>query len=173
VVPHLGARQQRAPLGKEAVSYDGTIQLVGHRVCEVPPGLIQVEAQISFEGRTFDGTAVGTEAGANRLRVPALATLRAIDACLEVFYLGFSQVELVLDTVAEVSLGDFPVAVVMITGSEKAKSLPLVASCPLVGMSDLAIILATLEATERTVTHWLTWGDRTSSAEEQGRPRRR
>ena len=67
-------------------------------------------------------------------------------------------------------MGDFPVAVVMITASEDGSLTPLVAACPLVGMSDLAIILATLQATARTVSHWLTWGDRASSVEEQDRP---
>ena len=85
-------------------------------------------------------------------------------------YLGYSDPALVLDNVIEVSVGDFPVAVVMITASEGENKTPLVAACPLVGMSDLAIILATLQATARTVSHWLTWGNRTSEAEEQDRP---
>jgi hypothetical protein len=140
---------------------------VGHRVREVQDGLVQVEAQITCEGRMFNGAASGPLGPPDRLRVPALATLRALDACLQIFYLGVSEPKLVLDSVVEVSVGDFPVAVVMITASEKASPTPLVAACPLVGMSDLAIILATLQATTRTVSHWLTWGDR---SEEQDRP---
>jgi hypothetical protein len=87
-----------------------------------------------------------------------------------VHHLGYSDPALVLDNVIEVSVGDFPVAVVMITASESENKTPLVAVCPLAGMSDLAIILATLQATARTVSHWLTWGNRTSEAEEQDRP---
>ncbi len=155
------------PPGKDDVPYDGTIRLVGHRVREVQDGLVQVEAQITCEGRMFNGAASGPLGPPDRLRVPALATLRALDACLQIFYLGVSEPKLVLDSVVEVSVGDFPVAVVMITASEKASPTPLVAACPLVGMSDLAIILATLQATTRTVSHWLTWGDR---SEEQDRP---
>ena len=98
------------------------------------------------------------------------ATLRALEACRQLFYLGSSETALILDNVVEVSVGDFPVAVVMITASEKAKTTPLVAACPLVGMSDLAIILATLQATARTVSHWLTWGDRYPGTEEQDGP---
>ena len=170
-MPEPVAGRQRPPPGKEAVPYDGSIRLVGHRVREDQHGMVQVETQIICEGRTFDGAASESDDdAANRLRVPALATLRALDACLQVFHLGVSKPVLVLDNVVEVSVGDFPVAVVMITASENAKSLPLVAACPLVGMSDLAIILATFQATERTVTHWLTWGHRTSSVEEQDRP---
>ena len=150
--------------------YDGTIRLVGHRVREVQPGVIQVEVQVTCEGRTFNGAASGPLASADRLRVSALATLRALDACLQIFYLGGSEPTLVLDNVIEVSVGDFPVAVVMITASEEAHVTPLVAACPLVGMSDLAIILATLQATTRTVSHWLTWGDRSRGAEVQERP---
>ncbi len=157
-------------MGKAAVPYDGTIRLVGHRVREVKPGVVQVEAQITCEGRTFNGAASGPVGAPDRLRVSALATLRALDACLQIFYLGTSEPTLALDTVIEVSVGDFPVAVVMITASEKSHATPLVAACPLVGMSDLAIILATLQATSRTVSHWLTWGDRSPEAEAEERP---
>lgn len=162
--------RQRPPPGKDDVPFNGTIRLVGHRVREVQNNLVQVEVQIICEGRTFNGAATGSDAASDRLRVPALATLRALDACLEVFHLGLSKPVLILDKVVEVSVGDFPVAVVMITASDNAKSLSLVAACPLVGMSDLAIILATLQATERTAAHWLTWGDRTPSVEEQDTP---
>ena len=162
--------RQRTPPGKDAVPYDGTVRLAGHRVREVQPGMIQVEAQVTCEGRTFIGAASGLVDAPDWLRVPALATLRALDACLQVFYLGSSEPALVLDDLVEISVGDFPVAVVMITASEKANATPLVAACPLVGTSHLAIILATLQATTRTVSHWLTWGDRSPGVEEQERP---
>jgi hypothetical protein len=160
------------PAGKASGSYDGSIRLVGHRVREVQPGVVQVEAQITREGRTFNGAASGRLGHPDRLRVPALATLRALDACLQIFYLGISEPTLTLDNVIEVSVGDFPVAVVMITATENAEttSVPLVAACPLVGMSDLAIILATLQATGRTVSHWLACGDRSHESEERERP---
>ena len=145
-------------MGKAPVPVE-TIRPVGHRVREVQPGVVQVEAQITCEGRDFNGAASGPVPPPDRLRVPALATLRALDACMQIFYLGVSEPAVVLDNVVEVSVGDFPVAVVMITASEKVNATSLVAACPLVGMSDLAIILATLQATTRTVSHWL-WGDR-------------
>ncbi len=164
-------RSQHPP-GKVSVPYDGSIQLVGHCVREVQNGVVQVEAQITCEGRTFSGAASGPIAPPDRLKVPALATLRALDACLQIFYVGISEPTLALDNVIEVSVGDFSVAVVLITATENSDTTPkdLAAACPLVGMSDLAIILATLQATGRTVSHWLTWGDRISSAEEQDRP---
>jgi len=165
---------QSSPAGKSKVRdkgpYDGFIRLVGHRVREVQPGVVQVEAQITCRGRSFNGAASGAEGPPDRLRVPALATLRALDACLQIFYLGISEPALVLDNVVEVSVGDFPVAVVMITAADKKNSTPLVAACPLVGMSDLAIILATLQATTRTVSHWLAVGARSPGAGEQDRP---
>jgi hypothetical protein len=160
----------RATKVKDEVPYDGTISLVGHRVRQDSDAELHVEVQIICEGRTFSGTASGSVALPDRLRVPALATLRALDACLHVFYLGSAHPALMLDDVVETSVGDFPVAVVMITASEKVDSTPLVASCPLVGMSDLAIILATLQASTRVVSHWLAWGDRTLASEEPARP---
>lgn len=165
---------QSSPAGKsklgDKVSSDGFIRLVGHRVREVQPGVVQVEAQITCRGRAFNGAASGPEAPPDRLRVPALATLRALDACLQIYYLGLSEPRLALDNVVEVSVGDFPVAVVMVTASEKSNTTPLVASCPLVGMSDLAIILATLQATTRTVSHWLAGRRPFPGAEEEERP---
>ncbi len=40
----------------------------------------------------------------------------------------------------------------------------------LVGMSDLAIIVATLQATTRIVSHWIAGGHRSAPAEKQERP---
>ena len=156
-----------SPMAKPPVSRGGPVRLVGHRGREGQQGVVQVEAQVTCHGRTFSGAASGSVAPPDRLRVPALATLRALDACLQVFYLDVSCPTLTLDDVIEVSVGDFPVAVVMITASGKANSAPLVAACPLVGMSDLAIILATLQATTRTVSGWLALGDRSPGVEGQ------
>ena len=142
------------------------IRLVGHRVREVQEDVVQVEAQVVCRGRTFSGAASGPVAPPDRLKVPALATLRAVDSCLQLFYLGISQPTLVLDDVVEVSVGDFPVAVVMITASSEENTTPLVAACPLVGMSDPAIILATLQATTRTLSGWLSQGGQSPSATE-------
>ena len=150
--------------------HEGAIKLVGHRVSEGPNGELRVETQVTFEGRTFTGNASGPAALPDRLKVPALATLRALDECLQAFYLGDSHPALVLDDVIEISVGDFPVALVMITASERTDSMPVVASCPLVGMSDLSIILATLQATTRIVGRWLAWGDRSLPAGEPERP---
>lgn len=158
------------PIPKEEVPFDGTLRFVGHRVQGVRPGVVQVETQVSCEGRTFTGTASGSVAPRDRLRVPALATVRALDACLQIFYNGSSHPALVLDDVFEVSIGDFPLAVVMLTASEQMSPTFLVASFPLAGMPDLAIILATLQATTRTVSRWLAWGDRSPRAAEPDRP---
>ncbi len=142
------------------------IRLVGHRVREVQEDIVQVEAQVAYQGRTFSGAASGPVAPPDRLKVPALATLRAVDSCLQLFHLGISQPTLVLDDVVEVSVGDFPVAVVMITASQEENTTPLVAACPLVGMSDPAIILATLQATTRTLSGWLSKDGQSPSAVE-------
>ena len=169
--PGASPEDRPSPVAKAPVSRGGPVRLVGHRVREVQQGVVQVEAQIMCQGRTFSGAASGRVAPPDRLRVPALATLRALDACLQIFYLDVAYPTLTLDDVVEVSFGDFPVAVVMITASEKANSTPAVAACPLVGMSDLAIILATLQATTRTLSGWLVWGDRPRRAEGRDRPR--
>ena len=56
--------EQSSPAGKsklrDKAPSDGFIRLVGHRVREVQPGVVQVEAQITCRGRTFNGAASGT-----------------------------------------------------------------------------------------------------------------
>ena len=155
---------------RDETPHDGSIKLVGHHVGEGPNGELRVEAKITYEGRTFDGTASGSPTLPDRLKTPALATLRALDACLQVSDVGVSHRALVLDDVIEVSVGDFPVALVMITASGRANPTRVVAACPLVGMSDLAIILATLQATTRIVSHWLTGGEGSVASEQRDRP---
>ena len=168
--PSTSPEDRPSRVGKAPTSRSGTFRLVGHRVREVQQGLIQVEAQIICQGRTFNGAASGPIAPPDRLKVPALATLRALDACLQIFYLDVSHPTLTLDEVVEVSVGDFPVAVVLITASEKATLTPVVAACPLVGMSDLAIILATLQATTRTMSHWLASREESPGWQKEERP---
>lgn len=159
-----------SPLGKYPVPYDGTIRLVGHRVREVQPGIVEVKAQVGCQGRTFDGEMSGPAAPPERLKVPAMATIRALDSLIRTLYRGVSYPTLVLDDVVEWSLDNSPVAVVMVTATEKTTSTPFVAACPLVGMSDLAIILATLQATSRTVSRWLAQGDTLPPSGEPERP---
>ena len=151
----------------EKLHLDGAIRLGGHRVYEIRSGVVQIETHIICEGRTFSGAASGSVAPPERLRIPALAVLRALDSCLQILYHGVSHPALILDSVIEVSVGDFLVAVVMITASEKAKPTPLVAACQLAGTSDLAIILATLQASTRTMSRWLEWEDVSPRWEEQ------
>ena len=170
--PQESVSPQRPPSlgGTDAIPYDSPVRLVGHRVREVRHGVVQVEVQITCKGRTFSGSASGFEAARDRLGISALATLRALDACIRIFSSGTSAPTLVLDAVIEVSVGDCPVAVVMISASEYSQMTPLVAACPLVGMSDHSLILATLQATTRTVSRWVTRGDRSPGAEAQERP---
>ena len=103
--------------------------MADHRVKEDGSGAVQVEMQITCEGRTFNGAASGPAAPPERLKISAQATLQALDSCLPIFYQGVSNPTLVLDNLVEVSMRDFPVAVVMITASEKERPAPLVAAC--------------------------------------------
>ena len=52
-----------------------------------------------------------------------------------------------------------PVAVVAVTTSEGTRPIPLTAAWPLAQTSELAVILAVLQATGRTVSRWLAWED--------------
>ncbi|HIF07794.1 MAG TPA: hypothetical protein EYQ64_12840 [Gemmatimonadetes bacterium] len=156
---------------KEKALIEGSIKLVGHHVGEGADGGLHVETTITCQGRTFSGASSGPAVLPDRLKPSALATIRALGACLEDSgVVAASRRALLLDDVIEVSVGDVPVAVVMITASEKSKSTPVVAAYPLVGMSDLAIIVATLQATTRIVSHWIAGGHRSAPAEKQERP---
>ena len=131
------------------------LKLAGHRVDEVQPGVVGVQVWIEWQGRTFSGAAMGPAATAGRLRTAALAALRALHSCLQVLYEGPRQPGLVLESAVRITVENSPVAVVALTASENARARSLTAAWPDEGESELPVILATLQATSRTVTRWL------------------
>jgi len=145
---------------------DAAVGLVAHHVRVVRPGVIRVEVQIACRGRTFSGAALGRVDPPGRIRIPALATLRALDACVQILYRGVGHPMLALDSVIETSVAGTPIAIVGVTASEEARPVPLTAAWPLAQTSDLAAILAILQATGRTVSRWLMWDG--SSPREDG-----
>jgi hypothetical protein len=122
--------------------------------------VIRVEVQIGCRGRTFSGAVLGRIDAPSRIRLQALATLRALDACVQILYRGVGHPTFVLDSVIETKVAGTPVAVVAVTTSEEGRPIPLTAAWPLlVRTSERAAILAMLQATGRTVSRWLTWED--------------
>lgn len=146
-VPTTSAGWDRSP--------DAPLKLVGHKVEELRQGIVGVEVWIEWLGRTFSGAAVGPDVPPGSLRTPALATLRALHACLQVLYEGPIQPGLMLESAVRITVENSPVAVVALTASENARPLSLTSAWADQGASDLAVILATLHATSRTVTRWL------------------
>ena len=138
---------------------DYAVGFVAHHVSMVQPGVMRVEVQISCRGRTFSGAVLGRIDQPSRIRLPALATLRALDACVQILYQGVAHPTLVLDSVVETKVAGAPVAVVAVTTSEGTRPIPLTAAWPLAQTSELAVILAVLQATGRTVSRWLAWED--------------
>lgn len=136
------------------------LRLVGHSVEEVREGVVGVEVWIEWEGRTFNGAALGPTDPPGSIRTPALATLRALHSCLQILYEGPRQPGLVLESAIQTTVEGAPVAVVALTASENARPRPLTAAWADQGSTALAFILATLHATSRTVTRWLGHGER-------------
>src|SRR5690606_18492679 len=145
-----------APPGTSSAADDRYLKLVGHRIEEVQPGVMGVHVWIEWQGRTFSGAAVGSWSAAGAPRTPALATLRALHACLQVLYRGPGQPGLVLETVVRIMVGRTPVVVAALTAAEKARPRLLTAAWPDQGEPGLPAIMATLHATPRTVVRWLT-----------------
>jgi hypothetical protein len=162
--PDRRLERRPRPHGASASSarWDGSqsapLRLVGHEVEEVGEGMVGAQVWIEWEGRTFSGAAVGPSVPPGSLRTPALATLRALRSCLQVLYDGPLLPGLALDSAVHVTVGDSPIAVVALTASENARARFLTAAWPDEGMPSLAVILATLHATSRTVTRWLAEG---------------
>lgn len=128
--------------------------LVGHKVEEIEPGVLGVEVWVEWEGRTFSGAAVGPDGPPGSIRTPALATLRAMHACLQTLYKGPVQPGLVLESALQVDVKESPVAVVALTASENARPRPLTGAWPEDG-TGLGVVLATFHAVARTVVRWL------------------
>jgi len=171
-VPDRRAEQRARPNRTLRTSdgYDGSpdapLRLVGHRVEEVRPGVVGVEVWVELQGRTFSGAAIGPDVPPGSLRTPALATLRAVHSCVQVLYKCPMQPGLVLESAVQVTVGNSQVAVVALTASENARPRSLTAACADEGGSSLAVILAMLQATSRTVTRWV---NETEQSEGEGR----
>lgn len=142
---------------------DTPLRLAGHRVDRTGPGVMGVEVWIEWEGRTFRGAAVGPDMPPGSLRTPALATLRAVHACLQVLYQGPVQPGLVLESAVQVAVDGLPVTVVAFTASENARPRSLTGAWADPAAPELAVVLATLHATGRTVTRWLSEGHRATT----------
>lgn len=154
--------QRRALLGRVPTtpderggSLDAPLRLLGHKVEEVRHGVVGAEVWIEWQGRTFSGAAIGPSAPPGNLRTPALATLRALHSCLQILYNGPVHPGLVLESVVQIMVENSPIVVVTLTASEHARPHTLTSAWAVQGASGLAVILATLHATSRTVTRWL------------------
>ncbi len=160
------ARPERAPTtsdGRES-SHDTPLTLVGHRVDEVQHGVVGVQVWLEWQGRTFSGAAVGPTVPPGSLRTPALATLRALHSCLQVLYEGPMQPGLVLESAVRITVENSPVVVVALTAAENARPRSLTSAWADEGVPGLAVIMATLHATSRTVTRWLNQKQQSESA---------
>lgn len=151
------ARPERSPTesGDRNSSHHAPLKLVGHSVDEVQPGVVGVQVWLELHGRTFSGAAVGPAVPPGNLRTPALATLRALHSCLQVLYDGPVQPGLVLESAVRITVESAPVVVVALTASENARPRSLTSAWADEGVKGLAVIMATLHATSRTVTRWL------------------
>lgn len=164
-----GARRARQPEEAPAPVVGGSVadaplRLVGHRVGQVEPGVVGVHVWIEWDGRIFSGAAVGPAAPPGNLRTAAIATLRALHSCLQVLYVGPHQPGLVLERAVRITVENAPVIVVALTASENARPRPLTSAWAEDRDPLLAVILATLHATARTVTRWLYEGGDAESA---------
>jgi hypothetical protein len=158
--------EPEAELAAEAGAPDTYLRLLGHKVEAVQRGILGVQVWIDWQGRTFTGAAEGPAAPAGALRTPALATLRALHSCLQTLYEGPRQPGLVLENVVRIEVEKSPVVVVALTASERARPQVLTAAWTDEGEPGLPVIMATLNATSRTVIRWL----KESKRPEEGAP---
>lgn len=139
---------------------DGGVGFVAYHVRTVRPGVIRVEVQVECMGRMFSGSALGrTDSPGGQIRIPALATLSALDACLQNLYRGVGHPVLALESMIVAQVAGTATAIVGVTASEKARPIPLTAAWPLAQNSDQAAILAILQAAGRTVSGWIMGDD--------------
>lgn len=127
--------------------------LLGHRVTGEASQRVTSEVSIGWKGNTFQGRAHGANVARTRLETCARATLRAVEAAAR-SELDTEERETPafhLDGVAVVGDRGSPTVVISVTAMNDLKVSPLTG---VVGLDDdpgLAVILATLRATDRWV----------------------
>lgn len=128
------------------------IVFLGHQVDSERSQRVRMRVTLSWEGRTFHGEATGPDLPRPRLETLAVATLGAISAILDAAgEPGDGPAALDLDGVRAVDAFDRTFVLVAVHGLHGRRVVPLSGAATVEAGVERAVILATLQATDRWV----------------------
>lgn len=145
---------QEAATSRTAPSEGGRIHFVGHEVEAVRPQRIRTRVSLEWKGRTHLGEASGPDLPRPRLELLARATLQAIQGIME-HERGEDEsrplMGLDLDGVRLVDAFDRTIALVAVHCQHEAEINTLAGSVVVADSEERAVVMATLQATNRWV----------------------
>lgn len=130
---------------------EGRILFLGHQQ-EAQTHRVRYQVDVEWEGQRFTGDASGADLPRSRLETVAQATLRSVEAAVAA---GRGEVQITLalelDGVKVVDAFERQYALVVVHAIGGREVRQLAGSAVVEGASDRAVILATLQATDRWV----------------------
>jgi len=130
---------------------EGRILFLGHQA-EAQTHRVRYQVDVEWEGQRFTGDASGADLPRSRLETVAHATLRGVEAAVAA---GRGEVQITLalelDGVKVVDAFERQYALVVVHAIGGREVRQLAGSAVVEGASDRAVILATLQATDRWV----------------------
>lgn len=133
----------------QASAPDGRFLFVGHQVETERSHIVRMKVTLMFGDQRFDGEASGTDLPRPRLETVANATIRCIERALGVGRLEGERLSIQLDGVKSVEAFDRRFVLVSVHALAGREVHALAGAAAIEESSDRAVILATLQATDR------------------------
>lgn len=131
---------------------DQRIVLIGHEVDAVGPRELRIRVQVQWAGGDhFEGTAMGADLPKTRLDMVARATLRAMESCVKAEEACDGAFTLALDGVRELDAFERRYVLVSVHAITGREVTALAGSAGVSDSPERAVILATLQASDRWV----------------------
>ena len=146
------ALAQTVRLHPEPARKEGRILFVGHRVESERSHRVRVRVAVEWDGETYEGEASGADLPRSRYEAMADATLRAIESAVSAAReADANSVALSLDGIKLVDAFDRKFVLVAVHALHGRDVTALSGASTLDDNSDRAVILATLQATDRWI----------------------
>lgn len=128
------------------------IVLIGHEVDAVGPRELRVRVQVQWAGGDrFEGTAIGVDLPKSRLDMVSRATLRALESCVKAEEGCDGAFTMALDGVRELDAFERRYVLVSVHAITGREVTALAGSAGVSDSPERAVILATLQASDRWV----------------------
>lgn len=153
-----GAPPQPAPMPRFStrmapeprVAAPGRVLFLGHRVTSQRAHRVETRVSLEWNGQRYEGTAWSPDLPKARLEAMAEATLRAMEAALREDG-DHADAALTLEGVRRVEAFDRQYVLVSVHAVEGSRAVTLAGAVPAGENTEVAVVLATLQATDRRI----------------------